>query len=159
MADGSDGYIFDPSNPPDFDSLDECSLDTCPLWTSFYNYRIDVVANAFFVGLFTIALFWFLIVWIRTRRNLWFTLAMMLGLMAEIAGYVARLFSWGNQWDINAFLAQIICITVGPAFFSAAIYLCLEDIVDVYGENISRIPKRWYTRIVSISSHRGRVGC
>ncbi|KND94641.1 Sphingoid long-chain base transporter RSB1 [Tolypocladium ophioglossoides CBS 100239] len=72
---------------------------------------------------------------------------MELGLTAEIVGYVARVFSWDNQWDQDAFLAQVVCLTIGPAFFSAAIYLCLERIVVVYGEANSRLPSKWYTRI------------
>ncbi|POR37431.1 Sphingoid long-chain base transporter RSB1 [Tolypocladium paradoxum] len=123
-----------------------CTVETCPLSTSYYNYRIDLAANAVFVGLFSAALVWFLAVWIYTRRGFWFMVAMELGLTAEIIGYVARVFSWKNQWDQDAFLAQIVCITIGPAFFSAAIYLCLERIVVVYGEANSRIPSKWYTR-------------
>lgn len=39
----------------------------------------------------------------------------------------------------------IICLTIGPAFFSAAIYLCLARIVVIYGENLSRVRPRTYT--------------
>ena len=39
----------------------------------------------------------------------------------------------------------IICLTIGPAFFSAAIYLCLARIVVIYGENLSRVTPRTYT--------------
>jgi hypothetical protein len=37
----------------------------------------------------------------------------------------------------------IICITIGPAFFSAAIYLCLARIVPVYGQHIWRVSPRF----------------
>ncbi|KUL88420.1 hypothetical protein ZTR_05412 [Talaromyces verruculosus] len=36
---------------------------------------------------------------------------------------------------------------MGPAFYSAGLYLCLARIVIVYGEKISRIRPAWYTRI------------
>lgn len=44
--------------------------------------------------------------------------------------------------DCNRYL---ICLTIGPAFLSAAIYLCLGRIVVVYGENISRVQPRAYS--------------
>lgn len=41
----------------------------------------------------------------------------------------------------------LICLTIAPAFFTAAIYLCLGRIVIVYGEDISRLRPRTYTII------------
>lgn len=38
-------------------------------------------------------------------------------------------------------------MTLGPAFFSAAIYICLGKIVVIYGEGISRFRPRTYTRL------------
>ena len=40
---------------------------------------------------------------------------------------------------------QIVCITIGPAFFTAAIYLSLGRIVQIYGNNLSRLKPRTYT--------------
>ena len=39
----------------------------------------------------------------------------------------------------------LIGLTIGPAFLSGAIYLCLARIIVVYGRNISRIRPAWYT--------------
>ena len=39
----------------------------------------------------------------------------------------------------------IVTLTIGPAFFSAAIYLCLARIIAVYGEGLSRFRPRTYT--------------
>ena len=39
----------------------------------------------------------------------------------------------------------LICLTIGPAFLSAAIYLCLARIVVAYGEHISRVKPKIYT--------------
>ncbi len=39
----------------------------------------------------------------------------------------------------------IICMTIGPAFFSAAIYLCLARIIVIYGEGLSSVRPRIYT--------------
>lgn len=39
----------------------------------------------------------------------------------------------------------ILCVTIGPAFLSAAIYLCLARVVVVFGEHVSRLRPRTYT--------------
>ena len=39
----------------------------------------------------------------------------------------------------------ILCVTIGPAFLSAAIYLCLARVVVVSGEHVSRLRPRTYT--------------
>lgn len=39
----------------------------------------------------------------------------------------------------------LICLTIGPAFIAASIYLCLGRIVVIYREDISRIRPRNYT--------------
>src|SRR5947207_9652895 len=41
--------------------------------------------------------------------------------------------------------SYLICVTIGPTFFSAAIYLCLARIVVAYGEEYSRFKPRTYT--------------
>jgi hypothetical protein len=45
------------------------------------------------------------------------------------------------------FLIQIICLTIGPAFLAAGIYLCLSRIVTTFGPENSRIRPSWYPRI------------
>ena len=42
-------------------------------------------------------------------------------------------------------LSYLVCLTIGPAFLSAAIYLCLARILVVYGVGISRFSPRTYT--------------
>lgn len=41
----------------------------------------------------------------------------------------------------------LIPLTIAPAFFTAAIYICLGKIVIIYGETISRLRPRTYTII------------
>lgn len=50
-----------------------------------------------------------------------------------------------NPFDNNAFLIYLICVTIAPAFLTAAIYLCLARIVTVYGAQYSRFKPRTYT--------------
>lgn len=45
------------------------------------------------------------------------------------------------------FLFYLVCLTIAPAFLSAAIYLCLSRIVIVYGTHLSWFKPRTYTII------------
>lgn len=42
-------------------------------------------------------------------------------------------------------LSYLICLTIGPTFLSAALYLCLARIIIVYGTQLSRFQPRTYT--------------
>lgn len=42
------------------------------------------------------------------------------------AGYGGRIMMHANAYELNGFLLQICCISLAPAFFSAAIYFCLS---------------------------------
>ncbi|KAH8662208.1 RTA-like protein [Xylariales sp. PMI_506] len=55
--------------------------------------------------------------------------------------------SWKNQSDMNGFLIQICCLTIGPAFMAAGIYFCLQMIVNVFGAGNSRLRPQLYPRI------------
>ncbi|KAI1766123.1 RTA1-domain-containing protein [Hypoxylon sp. FL1150] len=124
-----------------------CNADICPYDRSFYQYRIDLAPNAAFAGLFGLSLLCFLGVYVFTRRGALFLVAMALGLISEIIGYAGRIMSWHNQWSEDGFMIQICCLTVGPAFLAAGIYLCIRRIVTVFGPENSRIPPEFYTRI------------
>ncbi|KAI1453982.1 RTA1-domain-containing protein [Annulohypoxylon moriforme] len=128
-------------------SFKDCNATICPYDQSFYGYRIDIVPNAVFLGMFSLSLICFLGVYAFTRRGGVFTLAMVLGLLSEIIGYIGRIMSWKNQWSENGFLIQICCLTIAPAFLAAGIYLCIRRIVFAFGPENSRIPPKFYTRI------------
>ncbi|KAB5528985.1 putative sphingoid long-chain base transporter RSB1 [Coniochaeta sp. 2T2.1] len=119
----------------------------CQNVESYYKYRISLAANAVFVALFALSFVGFVGVYGYTRKGLGFTIAMLLGVLCEIIGYAGRIASYKNQWQENGFLIQIICLTIGPAFLAAGVYLCLRRIVYAFGPENSRIPPEYYTRI------------
>ncbi|KUJ12186.1 putative sphingoid long-chain base transporter RSB1 [Mollisia scopiformis] len=128
-------------------TLTNCTVHTCPVDSSFYNYRISLPPNAIFLTFFSLSLFLYLSIWLTKRRGTFFSSAMLLGITAEIIGYIGRILSYTNQWNENGFLIQTICLTIAPAFFSAGIYVCLAQIVAVYGAENSLIPPRYFARI------------
>ena len=121
----------------------------CTVENSYYYYRVDEAANLVFAVLFGISLIGYLIAFGLTRRAFGFTVAMVCGTILEILGYAGRVWSWKNPWTENAFLIQIVCLTIAPAFMAAGIYLCLRRIVYAFGPENSRIRPESYTRIVS----------
>ncbi len=90
------------------------------------------------------------------------------GLVLEVIGYIGRILIHNNPFTKKPFLVYghvlaaiksclhtfiyrkythryLICLTIGPAFLSASIYLCLSRIIVVYGERISCFRPRMYT--------------
>jgi len=127
--------------------LELCTIDTCPIDTSYYFYRVNLPANVVFIVLFGLSLLGFLITFALTRRATAFTVAMSAGVVLEVIGYAGRIMSWQNQWQENGFLMQIVCLTIAPAFMAGGIYLCLRRIVYAFGPENSRITPEAYTRI------------
>ncbi|CAP68111.1 uncharacterized protein PODANS_1_19750 [Podospora anserina S mat+] len=108
----------------------------------------SLTTNAIFAALFGVSFIAFIITYFRSRRQgTFFTVMMCLGLLCEIIGYAGRAASAKNPWDDMGFMIQIVTLTIGPAFLAAGIYTCLAKVVSVYGEESSRLPAGWYTRI------------
>ncbi|KAK9237840.1 RTA1 like protein-domain-containing protein [Lipomyces kononenkoae] len=119
---------------------------SCPADGSDLSYAPNLIASVVFVVVFGTSLVLHGILGWKTRT--WsFLVAYFLGSSSEVIGYLGRIFLHSNPYKLSTFLLQIVCLTTGPAFYSAGLYLCLARIAAVYGENISRIRPIWYTRI------------
>lgn len=123
-----------------------CNLTLCDLTLASIDYIPNLAGNALYTALFAVFilvnLFW------GIRYRVWgYMVAMCLGLLGEVIGYIARILLHNNPFDPSGhnFIIYLVCLTIAPAFFSAAIYFCLGRIVVVYGENLSRFSPRTYT--------------
>lgn len=101
--------------------------DYCSPKYSIYEYRPSIAANATFIALFATALVIHVIMGIKWR-TWFFTFAMFWGLVSELIGYGGRIMLHENPFSFAGFLMQIICITLGPTYFTAAIYLTLSKV-------------------------------
>ncbi|KAJ5930485.1 RTA1-domain-containing protein [Penicillium verhagenii] len=125
-------------------NTDDCTLSTCPITDAYVYYLPSLAGNAFYLALF--ALFLILQLGLGIRYKTWGFLAGLFGgLVLEIIGYLGRIQIHSNPFSFNSYLEYLICLTLGPAFFSASIYICLGRIVIVYGEKISLLKPRTYT--------------
>ena len=108
---------------------------------SSLGYAPNMAASIIFMALFGtslvghVALGW--------KYKTWtFLIAMALGSASELVGYLGRILMHDNPYklstlvirhcyegpdiNLNSFLVQIVCLTIGPAFYSAGLYLCLS---------------------------------
>ena len=101
----------------------------------------SIPGNAVYLSLYTLLLPPQL--YLGIRHKTWGVLVgMTAGVILEIVAYTSRIQLRQGQ---DKFLPYLICITIGPAFISAALYLCLARIVIVYGEHLSLLKPRTYT--------------
>ncbi|EEP79694.1 hypothetical protein UREG_04540 [Uncinocarpus reesii 1704] len=123
-----------------------CTLATCPIESSLFGYRPSLAANTFFLSLFglcTLAQTFELVLW----RSHTFSIPIIIGGLCEVIGYVGRVMLYNNPFSQDGFLIQICCLTIGPAFYSAAIYFCIADIVKRFGPHASRLRPGQYAWI------------
>lgn len=61
------------------------------------------------------------------------------GGLCEILGWVGRIWSAENVYNINGFLLQQVLLILAPCFFSAAVYGILGMLVRAVGPEHSRL--------------------
>ncbi|KAI9744389.1 MAG: hypothetical protein M1818_001918 [Claussenomyces sp. TS43310] len=121
-----------------------CTKTTCDLTLAHFDYLPNVGGNALFAAIFGLCAVGQ--IGLAIRYKTWgYMVATVLGFIGEIIGYAGRIMLWSDPFSKNDFLIYLVCLTIAPAFLSAAIYLCLARIVVIYGEGISRFRPRWYT--------------
>ncbi|KAF7947370.1 uncharacterized protein EAE97_004619 [Botrytis byssoidea] len=123
-----------------------CTLETCDLSLSAFEYRPTVVGNTIYAALFAVFAIGQLALGIKFKT--WgYMVAIILGLVTEILGYIARVLIYNYPFEHDYFLMYLICLTIAPAFLTAGVYLCLSRIVIIYGQEISRFRPATYTII------------
>lgn len=130
---------------PNLGEFDICTPETCCIElygsTTYYPTK---AGNGVYLGIFVILLVAQIALGVRART--WgFLSGMIGGLLLEIIGYGGRLWMAQDIFSQDPFLLYLVPITIGPAFITAAIYLCLARIVPVYGHAYSYFKPRTYT--------------
>ncbi|CAH0051305.1 unnamed protein product [Clonostachys solani] len=123
-----------------------CTLDTCPLSMGIITYQPNIGGNALFLSIFGSL---FLVqLYFGIRHKTWsYLAAMVLGLVTEGVGYIGRLQLHNDPFNFNYFLVYLVCLTIGPAFLTAAIYItfarvaysCDESLLWVRSKTVSII--------------------
>lgn len=111
-----------------------------------YKMYINKGANLFFFGFFIVAFVAF-IAYMLLLKYWYFSTALYIGCGLEFAGYSGRFLSVGNYSNVNTFLLQLVCLTLGPAFIVAGIYYLIGYLSLIYGPHLSPLRPRWYSYI------------
>ena len=97
----------------------------------YLDYLPNLPTNIFFTAFFS--LFFLLHLFLGLHRRIYsYMLAVLMGVALECIGYGGRI---GMYYDVFAeknFVLYLCGLTIGPAFFSAAVYLCIGRILRVY---------------------------
>lgn len=93
-------------------AFDTCTLDTCPIEASIFEYRPSLAANSAFIALFGVSLVIHAFQGIRWRSRA-FSSCMVCGCITEMIGYGGRLIMYNNPFEFSGFIMQIGML-VGP---------------------------------------------
>ena len=107
--------------------VDDCTKETCPVSASTYGYRPNLGATIFFLIVF--ALSGCVYCWQGVRTRTWFfSIAMVLGSLCEVIGYISKLLLWNDPFSNTGFKMTVVLLTIAPAFYTAGIYYTLKHI-------------------------------
>lgn len=118
----------------------------CPVEATTYGYYPNFGGNVFFAvwfGLIGTLQLGFGIYY----RSWTIMVALAIGGLMEMAGYIGRILMNENPWDGDAFKLQIVCLVLAPTFVAAGIYLTLKHIILALGPEHSRLKPRLFTWI------------
>lgn len=73
-------------------------------------------------------------------RQYWFSIAFICTGILEVLGFIGRTWSHSNVADMDAFLLNMICLTIAPVFTMGGIYYQLAKLIEVYGHRFSLLP-------------------
>ncbi|KAJ5929941.1 hypothetical protein N7466_005434 [Penicillium verhagenii] len=118
----------------------------CPVSATTYGYIPNLGGNAFFTAYY--ALLGVAQVGLGVYYRTWtFMIALGVGALMEMAGYIGRVLMHSNPWNESAFKLQIVCLVLAPTFVAAGVYLTLKHIVLYLGPEHSILKPRLFTWI------------
>ncbi|KAK4215380.1 sphingoid long-chain base transporter RSB1 [Rhypophila decipiens] len=133
-----------PPNVVVFGPGSNCTVDICPLQFSVYGYRPSLAANISLIALYAVAAVIHIYLGFRWKQW-WFMACMLLGAANAIIGYIGRVMMHYNPFNFAAFMLQIICVTTGPVYYCAAIYITIALTINHLSPTLSRFkPKLFY---------------
>lgn len=117
-----------------------CNLDICPIEWSIYTFRPSLAGNITFLALF--ALIGIVHGYLGFRWKSWgFMAGMLMGCVAEIAGYIGRIMLYYNPFSFNGFMVQI-----GKSNYLPYLFLFSELTVFSLSDHRSRLLYRLHLR-------------
>ncbi|KAI9694267.1 MAG: hypothetical protein M1820_009070 [Bogoriella megaspora] len=125
---------------------DDCTADLCMPQCGQINYEPTLAGNAVYLAFFVLLFIAQLFLCIR-YKTFGFLIGMFGGIALEALGYGGRVGLNQDIFNFNWFLLYLIPLTIGPAFLSGSIYICLGRIININGVNLSRFSPRTYAMV------------
>jgi hypothetical protein len=116
---------------------------------SWYGYQPSLAIGITGLTLFTISTIAH--IYQTWTSRMWWLVVLALGGITEIIGYVARIYSWYDDTNLNAFLVQTVTLITAPSFFSGALYVVFGQIIYMIGRQYSILSPKWYTVVFVIA--------
>ena len=83
-----------------------CTVAACPIEFSVYGYRPSLPFSSALIALYTLCMV--VQIYLGARYKKWgFMVAVCLGCISEIIGYIGRILYWQNPWNQAGFIIQI----------------------------------------------------
>ncbi|KAL3421224.1 RTA1 like protein [Phlyctema vagabunda] len=133
-----------PGIAPNLTSITQCTVELCSLDYAVIRYLPNFAGNVLYLSCFALLLVTHA-VQCCVYRTYSYTFSMIAGFILEIIGYLGRIQMHNNPFLSNPFLLYIICLTIGPVFFTAALYITLSRVIVFYGTQYSRLSPKAYT--------------
>ncbi|KAK8026152.1 hypothetical protein PG990_003975 [Apiospora arundinis] len=149
MMDPHPGLLRPPPYTKVFGPGTNCTLDICSVEYTLYGYRPSLGANITLLCLYIVS--GFIHAYLGFRWKTWFFMSCMLvGATNAVAGYAGRIALYFNPFSFPAFMIQTVCITSGPVYYSAAIYVTLASAITYFSRSASRLrPSLFYWIFIS----------
>lgn len=80
----------------------------------------------------------------------WFLTCWSCGMALEVLGYVGRIWSHENIQNFDAFVMQLVCLTLAPCFMMAGIYYVIAQLTLIFGQKFSVLRPMQYSLIFII---------
>ncbi|EST04780.1 RTA-like protein [Kalmanozyma brasiliensis GHG001] len=128
----------------DCTGVDPMPDSLCSIENSSYGFRPALWTGILFSTLFGLVMLIHAFLLLFHRAFPRFMFIAIVAAAGELAGWIARTFGHTNPFNRNAYIAQIVCLILSPAFISAVNYVAFQNVMDVFGSRWSRIPRKWY---------------
>ncbi|GME73007.1 unnamed protein product [[Candida] boidinii] len=106
----------------------------------------SLAGNAVLIGVFSI-FFGIHFLYGFYVRQWWFMCSWSMGLILEIIGYAGRVWLSKNIESFNAYVMQLVCVTIAPCFLMAGIYFILAQVTVIIGLKYSLLKPMWYANL------------
>ena len=137
-------FCFDTLIGIQYVPLEQCTPSICSVQAcGQISYIPNLAGNTLYTAIFAVLLLAQLFLCIR-HKTFGFLVGMFGGVVLEVLGYSGRIWLHQNIFDFNGFLLYLICLTIGPAFLSGSVYICLGRIVTINGVHLSRFSPKTY---------------